>query len=121
MEAHGFCGLDYRHIERRISQWYTTLMLSVLRQRAVVRLGTVLFLLGQLLSIAHALEHGHGAHEHEGQSCIAALLDEGSFSTALIPDTSGSIVVRPECAIPTSIDPKKRVWSRPPSTGPPSI
>jgi len=41
-----------------------------------LKLGIILFLVGQLFSIVHASEHGSETHEHDGALCLATLNEE---------------------------------------------
>lgn len=84
--------------------------------------GITLLLVGLLFSIAHAAEHGSGAHEHEGVVCLVILNDE---QDALIPQANlialSATLVSDKAIATRQVSPAFQGVIRPPSTGPPSI
>lgn len=86
-------------------------------------LGVILFLVGQLFSLAHASEFGSDPHEHNGVACVAILTDEHD---GLTPATNLNAVgfnlrtftPSPILGLPPLVQPRA---TRPPATGPPSI
>lgn len=89
----------------------------------ILKLGVVLFLAGQTISIAHASEFGSLPHEHNDVACIAVLTDvqEGLVPTANL--TAPMFVAAASAATQSARQaPLKRLrLIRPPPTGPPSI
>ena len=88
-----------------------------------LKLGILLFLIGQAVSFAHASEHGSIPHDHDGVACIGILSDENDL---LVLNTGLSAPV--VYAIAANTDPVRRVLNlacpyafQPPATGPPSI
>ena len=98
-------------------------MFSVTQHNWILKLGVVLFLAGQTISVVHAGEHGSHPHEHNGVACIAILTDaqEGLVPTANL--IAPMFVAAASAAIPSARQaPLKRLRPiRPPPTGPPSI
>lgn len=88
-----------------------------------LKLGIVLFLVGQLFSVVHASEHGSGTHEHDGIICLATLNDvqdgliHSAAPGATFPATSCSKLARDSGQ--TLL--KRLRAIRPPPTGPPFI
>ena len=79
-----------------------------------------MFLVGQLLSVAHALEFGPEPHEHHGASCVALLLDDpfvpsGSLSPGIEFRGASSDIVPPARQRHSS----PPAAFQPPPTGPP--
>ncbi|MYF01239.1 MAG: hypothetical protein F4234_13930 [Gammaproteobacteria bacterium] len=89
----------------------------------ILKLGVVLFLAGQTISVVHASEFGSLPHEHNGVACIAILADdqEGLVSAANL--TAPMFVAAVSAATQSARQaPLKRLRPiRPPPTGPPSI
>ena len=87
------------------------------------KLGILLFLFGQVVSVAHASEFGTAPHEHDGVECVAILTDDHD---GLIPATA---LIAPAlmaqaiglAATTSQVPPALPRAIRPPATGPPSI
>ena len=88
-----------------------------------LHLGIILFLAGQVFSIAHASEFGSDSHEHNGVVCVAILNDEPEALVSAKPATTptfknGASNARPALQ-PAYFQHLRAI--RPPATGPPSI
>ena len=98
-------------------------MLRIAQHKWTLRLGMVLFLAGQALSVAHASEFGHEPHEHNGVACVAILTDEPD---GLVPAASLSAPKLTALAF-VAAQPGRQARLgrphavRPPPTGPPSV
>lgn len=88
-----------------------------------LRLGALLFLVGQCISAAHASEFGTVPHEHAGYSCLAVLLDDpedpAPAAALQTPALKTSVRIPVQIARSAPIGSVQAV--RPPATGPPSI
>ena len=98
-------------------------MHKVAQNRLKLSLGLLLFLVGQLFSIAHAAEHGTDAHEHNGVVCVVAVSDD---ATGLLPEASLAVESFPRVSslLPVLAAPvhgAAQALLLPPPTGPPSI
>jgi len=91
--------------------------------KSAPKVALALFLIGQALAAAHAIEHGIAPHEHNGVVCLTALNDERedffppkqSLDLALVP------VVSKLSSFSLQVLFAKNLAPKPPSTGPPSI
>lgn len=98
-------------------------MSSIARHNWILKLGVVLFLAGQTISVAHASEFGSLPHEHNGVACIAILADEQEGLVPAANLTAPIFVAAASAATQSARQaPLKRLrLIRPPPTGPPSI
>ena len=93
------------------------------RNSSRIRLGIALLLLGQFLSIAHAIEFGPAPHQHHGVDCVAIVHDDDYACTVATSssNTTPTGFVDVAVAIRSAIH-SEPLWTvRPPQTGPPSI
>ena len=98
-------------------------MSRITQHNRIAKLAIVLFLAGQVFSVAHASEHGTEPHAHNGVVCLAVLTDE---QDGLVPSAnltaSTFLAWVPAAPLSTPQAPLERQHSiRPPPTGPPSI
>jgi len=88
-----------------------------------LKLGVVLFLVGQVFSFAHASEYGSAAHEHIGVACVAVLNDEHDV-LATKAQLAAPAFFSSACRVLSThrVLPTERLRTlQPPATGPPSI
>ena len=86
-------------------------------------LGTLLFLAGQVLAVAHAAEFGTEPHSHANVACMVAVTDELDTT---VPSADHSL---PQRRIEGGVWPDnstapatRHCWAlRPPATGPPTL
>ena len=88
-----------------------------------LKLGILLFLIGQAFSLAHASEHGSAPHAHDGVACVGVLTDEHDL---LIPRAglaapAVNAIASKAIATGRTLFPKRARALQPPATGPPSI
>ena len=88
-----------------------------------LKLGILLFLIGQAFSLAHASEYGSTPHDHDGVACVGVLTDEHDLLVPSAKLAVPAVNATASKAIPTgrTLLLKRQRAFQPPATGPPSI